>query len=104
MHGMINIPEGFKVPVKNEGEMFTVPVEFTVMHGMLLPIAIDGIDLPAPEEEGEMEGEEGMGPDGSMRHEVPEGEVGGGEGGGGGGGGGGGFMVAIEKAMGKGKR
>lgn len=120
MHGMINIPEGFKVPVKNEGEMFTVPVEFTVMHGMLLPIAIDGIDLPAPQEEGEMEGEENAAPDGSMRHEAPEGEVcpecgqaegececdseGMGKGKMGGGEGGGGFMIAIEKAMGKGKR
>jgi hypothetical protein len=120
MHGMLEIPEGFKVPVKNEGEMFTVPVEFTIMNGMLLPIAVDGIDLPAPQEEGEMEGEEGMGPDGSMRHEAPEGEVcsecgeseencgcdseGMGKGKMGGGGEGGGFMIAIEKAMGKGKR
>jgi hypothetical protein len=118
MHGLLAIPEGFKVPVKNEGEMFTVPVEFTIMHGMLLPIAVDGIDLPAPQEEGEMEGEEGMGADGSMRHEAPEGEVcsecgeseencGCGSGGMGkgkmGGGEGGGFMMAIEKAMGKGK-
>jgi hypothetical protein len=95
MHGMLEIPEGFKVPVKNEGEMFTVPVEFTVMNGMLMPVAIDGIDLPAPQEEGDMEEGEGEG---------------GGEGGGGGededmgGEGGGGFMIAIEKAMGKGKR
>ena len=89
MEGMIAIPEGFKVPVKNEGEMFTVPVEFAVMNGMLLPVAIDGIDLPAPQEEGDME-------EGEM-----EGEDMGGEGGDMGGEGG--FMVAIEKAMGKGK-
>jgi len=92
MEGMIAIPEGFKVPVKNEGEMFTVPVEFTVMDGMLMPVAIDGIDLPAPQEEGAMEEggmEDEMGGEGEM-----EGEDMGGEGG---------FMVAIEKAMGKGK-
>ena len=59
MKGMLDIPEGFNVPVENEGEMFIVPVEFTIMSGKLLPIAIDGIDLPAPEEEGEAEeGEE----------------------------------------------
>lgn len=86
MQGMIAIPEGFKVPVENDGEMFTVPVEFTVMDGMLMPVAIDGIDLPAPQEEGDM-GE------GEMEDEMG-GEDMGGEGG---------FMVAIEKAMGKGK-
>jgi len=87
MQGMINIPEGFKVPVKNEGEMFTVPVEFTIMDGMLMPIAIDGIDLPAPQEEGEME--EGEMEEGEMEEGGPQA---------------GGFMVAIEEAMGKGKR
>ena len=72
---MLAIPEGLKVP-ENEGEMFTVPVEFAVMHGMLLPVAIDGIDLPAPEEE-------------MPEEEMPEG---------------GGFMDAVEKEMGGGKR
>ena len=109
MQGLLDIPEGFKVPVKNEGEMFIVPVEFTIMNGMLLPIAVDGIDLPAPE--GEMEEEEGAGPDESMQHESSEGEMcpecgkpececdseGMGKGQGG-------FMGAIEAAMGKGKR
>ena len=111
MKGMIDIPEGFNVPVKNEGEMLTVPVEFTIMNGKLLPIAVDGIDLPAPQEEGEeMEGEEMEGEE--MEGEESEGETcpecgkpegececdseGMGKGGG--------FMVAIESAMGRGKR
>lgn len=111
MKGMLDIPEGFNVPVENEGEMFIVPVEFTIMGGKLLPIAIDGIDLPAPEEEGEAEeGEEMEG------GEAEEGEAEGekcpecGEAEckcdseGMGKGGGGGFMMAIEKAMGKGQR
>ena len=85
MKGMIDIPEGLTVP-ENEGEMFTVPVEFAVMHGMLLPVAIDGIDLPAPEEE--MPEQEA--PEEEMsEEEMPEG---------------GGFMAAIEKEMGGGKR
>jgi hypothetical protein len=88
MEGMIAIPEGFKVPVKNEGEMFTVPVEFAVMNGMLMPVAIDGIDLPAPQEEGDMGEDEMEGEGGDMGGDM---------------GGEGGFMVAIEKAMGKGK-
>jgi hypothetical protein len=112
MKGMLDIPEGFNVPVANEGEMFIVPVEFTVMGGKLLPIAIDGIDLPAPEEEGEgeeMEGEEMEGEGEEMEAEEGEkcpecGEAeckcdseGMGKGSGG-------FMMAIEKAMGKGQR
>ena len=106
MKGMLDIPEGFNVPVENEGEMFIVPVEFTIMGGKLLPIAIDGIDLPAPEEEGEeMEGgeaEEGEA-EGEKCPECGEAECkcdseGMGKGGGGG------FMMAIEKAMGKGQR
>lgn len=110
MKGMLDIPEGFNVPVENEGEMFIVPVEFTIMSGKLLPIAIDGIDLPAPEEEGEAEeGEEMEGAEAEAEDEgekCPEcGEAeckcdseGMGKGGGGG------FMMAIEKAMGKGQR
>jgi len=94
MKGMLDIPEGFNVPVENEGEMFIVPVEFTIMGGKLLPIAIDGIDLPAPEEEGEDEEGEDEGGE-EMEDEGGE-EMEGGEGGG--------FMVAIEKAMGKGQR
>jgi hypothetical protein len=74
--------------------MFIVPVEFTIMGGKLLPIAIDGIDLPAPEEEGEAEEGEDEGGE-EMEDEGGE-EMEGGEGGG--------FMVAIEKAMGKGQR
>lgn len=89
MNGMLDIPEGFNVPVENEGEMFIVPVEFTIMGGKLLPVAIDGIDLPAPEEEGEDEGGEEMEDEGGEEMEGGEG---------------GGFMVAIEKAMGKGQR
>ena len=110
MKGMLDIPEGFNVPVENEGEMFIVPVEFTIMGGKLLPIAIDGIDLPAPEEEGEAEAEEGE--EMEAEGEEAEGEKcpecgeaeckcdseGMGKGGGGG------FMMAIEKAMGKGQR
>lgn len=114
MKGMLDIPEGFNVPVENEGEMFIVPVEFTIMGGKLLPIAIDGIDLPAPEEEGEAEeaeemeggeaeGEEGGEAEGGKCPECGEAECkcdseGMGKGGGGG------FMMAIEKAMGKGQR
>jgi hypothetical protein len=108
MKGMLDIPEGFNVPVENEGEMFIVPVEFTIMSGKLLPIAIDGIDLPAPEEEGEAEEAEEMegGEDEDEGEKCPEcGEAeckcdseGMGKGGGGG------FMMAIEKAMGKGQR
>jgi hypothetical protein len=110
MKGMLDIPEGFNVPVENEGEMFIVPVEFTIMGGKLLPVAIDGIDLPAPEEEGE--DEEGEAEEGASEEMEAEGEKcpecgeaeckcdseGMGKGGGGG------FMVAIEKAMGKGQR
>ena len=102
---MLDIPEGFNVPVANEGEMFIVPVEFTIMGGKLLPIAIDGIDLPAPEEEmegEEMEGEEMEGEEGEKCPECGEAECkcdseGMGKGSGG-------FMMAIEKAMGKGQR
>lgn len=112
MQGMLDIPEGFQVPVKNEGEMFTVPVEFTIMGGKLVPVAIDGIDLPAPEEEGsEEEGEEMeeeySDSEGKMcpECEQSEGECecdseGMGKGAGKGQGG---FMVAVEAAMGKGK-
>lgn len=85
MKGLLAIPEGLKVP-ENEGEMFTVPVEFAVMDGMLLPVAIDGIDLPAPEEEAP---EEEMSEEEMPEEEMPEG---------------GGFMAAIEKEMGGGKR
>jgi hypothetical protein len=100
MKGMIDIPEGFNVPVENEGEMFTVPVEFTIMGGKLMPIAIDGIDLPAPQEEGEeMEGEEMEGEE--MEGEEMEGEEMEGDPEGMGGGG---FMGAIEEAMRKDKR
>lgn len=105
MKGMLDIPEGFNVPVENEGEMFIVPVEFTIMSGKLLPVAIDGIDLPAPEEEGEAEEMEGgeAEDEGEKCPECGEAECkcdseGMGKGGGGG------FMVAIEKAMGKGQR
>ena len=102
MKGMLDIPEGFNVPVENEGEMFIVPVEFTIMGGKLLPIAIDGIDLPAPEEEAEeMEGGEG---EAEKCPECGEAECKCDSEGMGKGGGGGGFMMAIEKAMGKGQR
>jgi hypothetical protein len=117
MKGMLDIPEGFNVPVENEGEMFIVPVEFTIMGGKLLPIAIDGIDLPASEEEmegeemegeemegEEMEGEE-MEAEGEEEEKCPEcGEAECKCGSEGMGKGVGGFMVAIEKALGKGQR
>jgi hypothetical protein len=113
----IPIPEGLKLPENAETKPFTAEVEFLVMDGMLMPVAVAGKPLPQEqpemEEEGEYE-EEG----GEMEGEVEmEGEscpecggdkekCGCGKMGKGGGGGedSGGFMVAIERALAQPKR
>ena len=115
----IPIPEGLKLPADAETKPFTAEVEFLVMDGMLMPVAVAGKPIASEEpemeeeeyedESGEMEGESG-----EMEGESGEmcSECGGDEkkcrcgkmGKGGGGEEGGGFMVAIERALAQPKR
>jgi hypothetical protein len=83
MPAYLPIPEGFEVP---EGETFDVLTTYTVEDGQLYPLAVDGIPFPSPEEGEDTEAED---MEGEAEAEDMEG---------------GGFMVAIEKAMGQGKR
>lgn len=83
MPAYLPIPKGLKVP---EGETFDLMTTYTLDDGQLYPVAVDGIPFPDAEApESEEAPEEEM----ATEEEMPEG---------------GGFMVAIEKAMGKGKR
>ena len=115
----IPIPEGLKLPADAETKPFTAEVEFLVMDGMLMPVAVAG--KPIASEEPEMEEEEYEDESGEMEEEGGEmegesgemcSECGGDEkkcrcgkmGKGGGGEEGGGFMVAIERALAQPKR
>ena len=115
----IPIPEGLKLPADAETKPFTAEVEFLVMDGMLMPVAVAG--KPISSEEPEMEEEEYEDESGEMEEEGGEmegesgemcSECGGDEkkcrcgkmGKGGGGEEGGGFMVAIERALAQPKR
>lgn len=117
----IPIPEGLKLPADAETKPFTAEVEFLVMDGMLMPVAVAG--KPIASEEPEMEEEEYEDESGEMEEDSGEmegesgemcSECGGdekkcrcgkmGKGGGGGGEDSGGFMVAIERALAQPKR
>lgn len=115
----IPIPEGLKLPADAETKPFTAEVEFLVMDGMLMPVAVAG--KPIASEEPEMEEEEYEEEGGEMEAEGGEEEEEGGEmcsecggdkekcrcgkmGKGGGEDSGGGFMVAIERALAQPKR
>ena len=114
----IPIPEGLKLPADAETKPFTAEVEFLVMDGMLMPVAVAG--KPIASEEPEMEEEEYEDESGEMEEEGGEmegesgemcSECGGdekkcrcGKMGKGGGEEGGGFMVAIERALAQPKR
>lgn len=114
----IPIPEGLKLPADAETKPFTAEVEFLVMDGMLMPVAVAG--KPIASEEPEMEEEEYEEEGGEMEEDSGEmegesgemcSECGGdekkcrcGKTGKGGGEEGGGFMVAIERALAQPKR
>jgi hypothetical protein len=88
MPAYLPIPEGLEIP---EGETFDLVTTYTVDGGQLYPLAVEGILFPQTEEGEEPEGEmeEGEMEEGEMKEGGPQA---------------GGFMVAIEEAMGKGKR
>lgn len=114
----IPIPEGLKLPADAETKPFTAEVEFLVMDGMLMPVAVAG--KPIASEEPDMEEEEYEEEGGEMEAEGGKEEEEGGEMcsecggdkekcrcgkmGKGGGEEGGGFMVAIERALAQPKR
>jgi hypothetical protein len=116
----IPIPEGLKLPENAESEPFTAEVEFLVMDGMLMPVAVAGKPIASEEpemEEGEYGDESGEMEEDSGEMEGESGEMcsecGGDEKkcrcgkmgkGGGGGEDSGGFMVAIERALAQPKR